>query len=307
MAEGNAVHQGQILHLIVCLRHPDLVSKPADQQRILREMFRSLTGQSDNRFVCHLVVNPSQILPPLPDFARRIEIDLPPNEAYRNAKSEQEAYEAIQQDKGLRVFSVLRQLEKSDLVMAIDDDDFLHRDLVHFILTESERDGSPSAWVVDKGYGWRAGSDEVFKIDRFHRLCGTSLIVRADRYRAVQAGHKSTNDLVFDEIKELGSHRLLVDSDVRNGRTFGRVPFRGVIYRMGHSNSAVLGIYRSLHGRSWFPPAINQIAWSLVRKERALRRLITSRLLPDLLRPPIQKRRQTTSVAIVAQDFFGPQ
>jgi hypothetical protein len=173
-----------------------------------------------------------------------LDLDLPPNTAVERAATREAAYEAVRLDKGSRIRAAVTDLSPEDLIMVVDEDDLVSRRLVAFVQDRRMRSQSPQAWVIDKGYAWQDGSASAQLVDQFHRLCGTCLIVPAGRYKLFRLGPDASDADHHEATLELGSHRRLVDSDLRAGRRFGRVPFRAAIYRTGHANStqSLLGI-----------------------------------------------------------------
>lgn len=286
-------------HVVVPIRHPASVTSPEGQQAGLRDLLGSLAAQRDRRVACHFAVNPDQRLPPLPPFARRVDIDLPPNDALAAATTRDALYQAVRQDRGARVAAAVAGLAPDDLIMVMDDDDLVHRDLVAFAL------GAPpgTAFVIDKGYGWPAPYDEAFEIDQFHRTCGTSLIIPAARYKLFRRARGER----FDDLEvasELGSHRQIVDSDHRAGRPFARVPFRAAIYRLGHPNASQRAVERLAENRriyrdpATFALALRRLAG---RGRSRLAALRPARLLDESRSHP----RRRIPIERLRDDFFG--
>jgi len=120
-------------------------------------------------------------------------------------------------------------LDHSESVMVVDDDDLLSNRLVDFVSSE-KFDG---IWTIDRGYGWQTGSGSAYLINQFHRICGSSLILPAFRYKY---SNKEYLDIA-EAYRELGSHRIIVNENAHGGLPIRRVPFRASIYRRGHINS----------------------------------------------------------------------
>jgi hypothetical protein len=221
---------------VVRIRHPRAVADAAEQQAAFKGLLASLEAQSDPRFRLLIACHPTQALPPLPDFALRVDAEVPFDPAASDPSDEERRIAAVRQDKGLKLAAALGQVTPETQVMCVDDDDFVSRRLVEFVLGQ-DRD---AAWVIDRGYGWTQGDSFVREIDNFHRLCGTSVIVPASWYKFLRGGFSQT-----EAILELGSHRIMVEEAEGPRRSFGRVPFRAAVYRRDHANAAQTGVRRA--------------------------------------------------------------
>lgn len=283
-------------NFIVPIRHPASVACRSLQHTALEHLFASLSGQRDRRFLCHVVVNPEQILPPLPPFVRRIEINLPPNDALASAKTVAESYRAIRADKGARVRAAFSKIHSDDYIMVVDDDDLISNRLVSFILGQPTR----NPWVIDKGYAWEDDSSSVYEIDQFHRLCGSSLIVPAHHYKQAKLSALSSESDIQDALHELGSHMLIVNASVQGGKvTFNRIPFRAAIYRRGHDNSSE----KNLKGNRSVV-----LRWSKHKLQNAAHKISDNFFFQSkgsITGPARTYRSRSVSLRQIADEFFG--
>ncbi len=223
-------------NFIVAIRHPETVISLHEQQTALADLFRSIDAQTDRRFAVYVACNPEQILPEHGPYVHRVNVDIPPNTQMAKAKTLEELYELFRNDKGSRVAAALDVIDRDAYVMIVDDDDFVSSRIVEFVLSQQ---GERTGWLVDKGYSWTTGSGALYEVDGFHRLCGTSVVAPARYYKYVRK-QGSTRD----GIQELGGHRAVVDNARRNKLTFQPLPFRGAIYRLGHSNASQADVQR---------------------------------------------------------------
>ncbi|WP_208350966.1 hypothetical protein [Pseudaestuariivita rosea] len=204
---------------------------------MLIDLLRSIDAQTDRRFAVYVACNPEQVLPPHEPYVHRVDIDLPPNTQLTKAKTMEELYDMIRNDKGQRIAAALDVInDENAYVMVVDDDDFVSSRLVEFVLSQ---EGEKTGWLVKKGYSWISGSNHVYEVEGFHRLCGTSIVVPAHYYAYVRK-----QGSIRDSIQELGGHRAVVDSAHRNKLTFRHLPFHGAIYRLGHSNASQSDVQR---------------------------------------------------------------
>lgn len=189
----------------------------------------SIAQQKAGLWRCVVVVNQGMELPELPEGFEVVFVDLPPNPYFDMSKYDKElCYNAIREDKGRKVLAGLLSAPESDYFMVVDDDDFLHQDLVAFI----EANDNEKGWMIDKGYIWYENTPFLLKRDNFHHLCGTSNII----FREALEIEKNQEDLDF--IKSyLGSHVSIQEKMQTLNKPLESLPFRGAIYRMGHSGA----------------------------------------------------------------------
>jgi hypothetical protein len=114
--------------------------------------------------------------------------------------------------------------------MVVDDDDFLNSSLVEYV----EKNKGENGWYINKGYVWPENKNLLYKCYFFDQLCGTSLIVKNELYKAdsVCIAHD------IDIIKErFGSH-LMVKTWLKNSKcSLKPLPVFGALYRIGNINA----------------------------------------------------------------------
>lgn len=220
-------------NFIVPVRHPSSVKNKEEQKAFLLDLFGSLEAQTATDFRVFIVVNREQELPELPKFVKRVDVDIPYEPLAFKSTTAAEYHSFVRLDKGRRVAAAFEQFDAEEFVMVIDDDDAVRNDLVEYILTNAELG---PRWVIDKGFGWYTGARHFHVINQFHRICGTSLIVRAKEYEYAKLSSHSSREIHEGALRELGSHRILVTRGRKHSKDFLRVPFRAAIYRRGNVN-----------------------------------------------------------------------
>ncbi len=215
------------INFIVPIRHPADVQNPEAQQRFLAQLFLSIRAQTDTAYRCYIACSPEQQLPDLPERFARVDIDLPPNHALAESESRGDALLAVHLDKGTRVGTVAAQLPRDALMMSVDEDDLIHRDLVADIRSS----GWTGGHIIDKGYAM-PDPQRIFPLENLHQICGTSVIVPVHYY----SRFRGDTDQIFTT-RELGSHKWIYEDRVDPPRHYRRIPFRAAIYRTSHKNS----------------------------------------------------------------------
>ena len=128
-------------------------------------------------------------------------------------------------------------------VMKLDADDMIHRDLVKYV-----REREAGGFTLARGYLHADGRRSVQVEDRFHKVCGSSNIVRvgpddlphsmdaeADRYPILNCGHHQ-----FPEFYEEKGYRIET------------VPFRAAVYSSGNGeNHSGYDVRLSRSRREW--------------------------------------------------------
>lgn len=162
----------------------------------------------------------------LPDDRRISAISLPPKR--------RETFGQRMHDKDLKILHGLvhtRQLAPCWLMLA-DADDLISNRLVPFVLSNGDaRDG----WFVEHGWARASGMQHVFKIRHFHRVCGTSFILRVSPEDLPQDASGRPQDISLSGV----GHNALVDHFRGLGFDLGPVPFRAVIYNVSTGVNSV--------------------------------------------------------------------
>lgn len=161
---------------------------------------------------------------------------------------------AVRRDKGLRVASGLVATRPQGHVMVVDYDDFVSSRLAGLARAKPDAPG----WFVDEGYLYDGGPLVMLR-KGFDRVCGTSLIVRADLLPI----QRSLGEADLEQVdRALGSHMYIRGDLYGRGTPLEPTPFPGAVYRIGHAESTSptqprigrrLSPRRAIrHPRSWF-------------------------------------------------------
>lgn len=211
------------LTFVMPVRDPQGVADWAGVRELIALTLNCLSAVPGNTHVV-VVAQRGTDLPGLPSGARLVEVDLPytplpvPEGPIRHA--------AVRRDKGARIHAGLVAAQPSGHVMVVDYDDFVSRRLAQLVADHPNAPG----WVVEDGYIYDGGP-LVIKRSRFNRLCGTSLIVRADLLKIPANPGEADIDWVD---RALGSHIFLRDDLADQGTPLSPTPFPGAVYRIGH-------------------------------------------------------------------------
>lgn len=218
------------LVFVIPVRHPGSVSRWDVVVNNLAMTLASIAAQTVPAWECVVVANRGALLPPLPARCRVEFVDLPlPRLPDRTTQTEA-FYDAVRHDKGLRLYAGLRTINETSHVMVVDFDDFVSRRLAETVSAHRDCVG----WTLTSGYVWAGGSWCHARSD-FHRLCGTSHIIRRDALGKLDR-EDGTPDV--DAIKRrLGSH-IFIDGDLASaGTPLDILPYRGAVYRIGNPDS----------------------------------------------------------------------
>lgn len=213
-------------------------------------------------------------LPELPPNARVIYVP-PSDDNLPPPKDREELYTRIKMDKGRRVLEAVKRIrDRDEYVMVVDDDDLLHQDLAKTI---SELEGPEvPGFYIKYGYGYVEEHQSVFEIVDFHKICGTSLIIKAKYFLlnnpAFNASHKEI-------VSELGSHVISPGRMARYGLRLTAIPYQAAIYRLNNKNSTQALIQKHLGERATTMQALRGSASGLFVADRGLRQKFW--LLPD--------------------------
>ena len=128
-------------------------------------------------------------------------------------------------DKGRRVLAGMQHAGTAGHMMIVDADDFVSNQLAGFVASHPRHAG----WYLGNGYMWTDGGSLLYVCPDFHKLCGTSHIVRADLYGL------PPKDVSESYIRKLLGSHIFVDTHLENSETpLSPLPFLGAVYRVGH-------------------------------------------------------------------------
>jgi hypothetical protein len=231
-----------LVTFIIPVRHQANSNDWPALKRRLTQTIASIAGQSNTDWHAVIVANEGADLPDLPPQFSVATVTFPPNQLHDLQGSDREkVYDAFRLDKGRRVLSGMLSARDTRYFMIVDDDDFVSSNIVTFVAGHSAENG----WKIEKGYLWNEGGRLLMHHNDFANFCGTSLIVRSDLYRLPA----TFEDADIDYIKSmLGSHVRIGKALADAGNPLGALPFRGAIYRVGHSgahskSSNLIGTY----------------------------------------------------------------
>lgn len=219
------------LTFIVPVRHQDSAEHWDVLLKNLRETIKSIKAQTYYNWKCIIVANSGAVLPELPDKFEVCYVNYPPNKLYKKGIADESSFqEAVRLDKGKRILSGIKHAGFTNYFMFVDDDDFIHRDLAKFVSVNMGGNG----WYIQKGLLWQDGTNYLLNFNRFYMFCGTSHIVRSDLLGL--AGNEE--DVGIEYVKRmLGSHVHLKNELYKKQTPLMPLPFRGAIYRVGHSDT----------------------------------------------------------------------
>lgn len=220
-----------LLTFIIPVRHHKNARDWSQLCLKLSETARSISNQTNADWRGVIVANAGCDLPALPSGFTVVRVDFPPNEKHqRDGHSLEEFHDAVRADKGRRILKGMLAANDSQYFMAVDDDDLISSRIVEFVRKNDGENG----WILDHGYIWTDGGKFLIRKSNFHKLCGTSIIVRSDLYNLPDSIENSNLDWTK---RWLGSHIFIEDLLKDSGFPLSRLPFHGAIYRVGHAES----------------------------------------------------------------------
>jgi hypothetical protein len=112
-------------------------------------------------------------------------------------------------------------------MMIVDADDFVSNQLATFVASHPRHAG----WYFADGYMWTDRGRLLYICPGFHRVCGTSYIIRRDLYGLPRQEKEIPESYIR---KLLGSHKFLDTHFENTGTPLSPLPFLGAVYRVGH-------------------------------------------------------------------------
>jgi len=220
-----------VLTFIIPIRHHESASNWSETVLNLKQTMVSIAAQSDRSWKCIIVANEGAALPDIPEQFEVCRVDFPPNVLHiQGGQSQNDFWDAVRLDKGRRVLSGLLYAKNLNYFMVVDDDDFIHRDLVKF----TRKNNGENGWYIDKGYVWGDGGKLLMDYSDFYLYCGTSHIVKTNLLELPE----KLEDVNVNYMKDIfGSHikiKVMLES---KGVALSPLPFHGAIYRIGHRDA----------------------------------------------------------------------
>lgn len=259
-----------LVTFIIPVRHQANANDWSAVKSRLSQTIASISGQTHSDWRAIIVANEGADLPDLPPQFSAVRVTFPPNQFYDLTDANREmAYDAVRLDKGRRILSGMLAAAGSTFFMVVDDDDFISSRIAAFMSEHRQANG----WKIDKGYLWSEGGRFLLHHNDFSNYCGTSLIIRAELYGLPASVEEANAEYVKTM---LGSHvkigKILADA----GNPLSPLPFRGAIYRVGHSGAHSKSI------RLMKAHFLNK--WALRNPHHLLGNLAKVRLIGSLLR-----------------------
>lgn len=225
-----------MITFIIPVRHQDNSKNWVQLCKNLSQTASAISRQSNPAWRGVVVANHGAELPPLPIGFEVCRVDFPPNQMHEMGSGDKELlYEAFRFDKGRRVLMGMiqaRDAHRDNIghFMIVDDDDFVSCELAAFVA----RNSTVSGWYVKNGYVWADGGSMVYKHPTFHKVCGTSHIIRADLMELPETFQSATPEYIKTM---LGSH-IFIDKYLEDkGSALKELPFHGAVYRVGHAGA----------------------------------------------------------------------
>jgi hypothetical protein len=220
-----------LVTFIIPVRHQANANDWGALKARLSQTVASIAAQSNGDWRGVIVANEGADLPALPARFSVERVDFPPNQRHDLDSADREAvFDAFRLDKGRRVLKGMLVAREAGFFMIVDDDDFVSSNIVEHVSLHSQSNG----WKIDRGYLWSEGGKLVLRHDDFANYCGTSLIIRVAHYD-LPARFEDASDNYVKSM--LGSHVCIGTVLADRGVPLERLPFRGAIYRVGHSGA----------------------------------------------------------------------
>jgi hypothetical protein len=233
-----------MLAFITTLRHPHNSADYSRVESLLQNTLSSLTQQSCDDYVAIIVGNRRPPFP-LPQHAVFVDVDFPPPSDVNGPRT---GRAPVIWDKGTKtaIGLVAAREYRPDYVMALDADDFVHRDVTAFVHAHSGHDG----WVVKRGWVYSRARNAYRLRRRFYRVCGTSFIIPFEAYDVptaltVAATQHEIAEAFGERLEKTLEHGYAFDYWRKQGRNLESLPFPAAVYHMdtgeNHSDNELFG------------------------------------------------------------------
>jgi hypothetical protein len=220
-----------IITFVIPVRHPENARDWQSLKLNLQQTAKSIAAQTNAAWKGVIVANDGADLPVLPEKFEVVRVNFPPNPHYDlRSDNRQKVYDAVRLDKGRRILKGILDSERTPFYMVVDDDDFVSNKIAQFVSQHPKANG----WKINKGYVWAEGGTWLYALDTFDRKCGTSMIVNSKLY-SLPERFEEADETYIKEV--FGSHIMLAPLLVKRQTPLAKLPFRGAIYRVGHSGA----------------------------------------------------------------------
>ena len=132
------------------------------------------------------------------------------------------------EDKGQKIHRIASHVRAAGggPVMKVDADDLVSNRLAQYVADHPGHHG----WYMEEGYEYLFGADRVRPCPRFHRLCGTSTIVRYEAAELPAGTADARDDEVVDRYHIRAPHERTHTLRQSVGKPLERLPFVGAMY-----------------------------------------------------------------------------
>lgn len=257
-----------VIPLVSAHRTPDWDAT----RRLFARTMRSVLAQTDPAFRVVVVCHQSPDVPELADERVRVAlVDFSTTLSTRDPRFHTDDRTEIgETDKGRKLLygtQLSRRLGTTN-IMFVDADDCISRQIAAVV------NGRPDAhgWKIERGFEYRESGDVIrYKPWRFHRQCGTGLIVRQDLLPHSDAPEY---DRGLRYYRTFLGHDHLADDLARAGFPLRTLPFPGAVYVLHEQNMRAGDLIKR---RSW---------WS--RKAASARGILLNRRVSNEIRAEFQ-------------------
>jgi len=228
-----------MLLFITCIKHPDTVKDNSQLSKLLQGTINSLANQTNENYKLLVVCNRGATfdINSLSIDIEFLHVDFlaPKKMEVVDQKSRRERHNQVRKDKGIKYYSGLQHAEKDapEYVMFIDADDYLHKDLVSYVLNEANTSG----FIIDKGYSYKMSSNIMAKFSPFYKTCGTCNIYKFDLLKTyISTPHSISEDDILSNIDNeflfynLGSHLNGTKFFEHTKSPYSFIPFHAAAY-----------------------------------------------------------------------------
>src|SRR5258705_211503 len=233
-----------MLAFITTLRHPQNSADYCRVESLLQDTLASLSQQSCDDYRMIIVGNRRPAFP-LPERAIFVDVNFPPPS---DLKGPQTGPAPVIWDKGTKIAIGLIAARDfgPEYVMAVDADDFVHRDVAAFARDHPGRAG----WVVKRGWIYSRARNAHAPRRSFFRICGTSFIIPFDAYDVppdltVSATQREIAEAFGERLENVLEHGYAFDWRRKDGRVLEPLPFPGTVYQVdtgeNHSGNFLVG------------------------------------------------------------------
>ncbi|MCV7100447.1 glycosyltransferase family A protein [Mycobacterium palustre] len=225
-----------MIAFITTLRHPHNSADYGRVESLLQDTLTSLTRQTCDDYIVIIVGNRRPAFP-LPKRTKFVEVNFPPPSIHKGPRT---GPAAVIWDKGTKNAIGLMTARDfaPEYVMAVDADDFVHRELAAFVHARPGHAG----WAVDQGWMYSRARNAYRPLKKFYNICGTSFIIPFEAYDVprdltVNATQKEIAEAFGERLEHVLEHGWAYDWWKNHGRILEPLPFPGAVYHVDHGEN----------------------------------------------------------------------